>query len=100
MDNLPSGAASDAGPVRVQGQLPAPAVDAHIVMKLAEKDTISDGGNASVGLMSQVMHVTGRWPLTAAGPLAVPGAEGDSAADGSGNLAGVADVEDDRASVL
>ena len=48
---FPVGAAGFGGAVRVEDQLPAPAVDAHIVMKLAYGYAVLYGGLAAVGFV-------------------------------------------------
>jgi hypothetical protein len=45
------------GAVGMQEQLPAAAVNAHVVVELADEGAVSDGGLASVGLVAQVVHV-------------------------------------------
>ena len=99
MQHLPFRAVSGGGAVGVQDEPPLPAVYAHIVMKLAQGDAIGDRCRAAVALVPQMMDIAVRQGTAAAGPLAVPGAELDGATDGTGDLIGMPDVEDDRLAV-
>src|SRR5262249_35117448 len=86
VDDLTFRAICGGGAVGAQDEPPAPSMNTHIMMKLTQKDTISDGCNASMALMAQVMHVAGGGSLATARPFAVAGAVGDSAANGAGDL--------------
>lgn len=55
------------GAVGVKDDLPAPAVDAYIVVKVAEKGTVVDAGFAAVLLVRDVVHVGGRSRTVTAG---------------------------------
>jgi hypothetical protein len=45
------------GAVGVQDQGPAPAVDDHLMVEPAQKDTVRDGRRAAVGLVLGVVHL-------------------------------------------
>src|SRR5271166_1320138 len=81
------------GAVGVEYEPPAAAVDAHVVVELAQQHAVADGGLAAVGLVLQVVHVApGGWP-SAAGPGAAAVPEEDGAADAGRDGVGVADVQ-------
>ena len=93
------GAVGGGGGVGVQDEAPAAAVDADIMVELAQKGTIPQGGLSAVALVAQVVDVAVGGGLAAAGPGAVPVAEDDGAADVDRDVAGEADVEGDGAGV-
>src|SRR5215475_3328615 len=57
MEDLPLGAVCGGGSVGVEDQLPAPSVDADVVVELAEQHAVADAGVAAVLLVPQVVHV-------------------------------------------
>src|SRR5580700_6551311 len=61
--------------VRVQADRPAPAVHGNEMVKSAEQEQILEAGGAALASGPDVMHLTGRGPLSAAGEpaAAVPG---------------------------
>ena len=82
VDDLPVGAVGGGGGVGVQDEAPAAAVDAGVVVELAQKDAIRQGCLAAVLLVAQVVDVAVNGPLGAAGPFAAAlGAQLDGAAD-------------------
>jgi hypothetical protein len=88
----PVGVPGGGGPVRVQDQLPAPAVDDHLVMEKTKKNAVLDAGGAAVGLVPDVVDLAGAGGLgAAAGPPAVLVAQGDGVPDGGGDGVAVAD---------
>jgi hypothetical protein len=97
MNDLAGRAMGGGGGIGVQDEPPAPAVNAYIMVILAQKHTIPQGGLASMALVPQVVHVTPGRRALAAGPFAVPAdAELNRAADRGRDVVGVANVEDDR----
>ena len=99
VDDLPVGAVGGGGGVGVQDEAPAAAVNADIMVELAQKGAVPQGGFAAVALVAQVVDVAVGGGLAAAGPGAVPVAEHDGAADVDRDVAGEADVERDGAGV-
>src|SRR5215475_5277145 len=93
MEDLPLGAVCGGGAVGVQGQLPAPSVDADVVVELAQQHAVLDAGVAAVLLVPQVVHVAIDGGPAAARPGAAPVAQQHRAADVGGDAVGVADVE-------
>src|SRR5215831_4122950 len=91
--DLPVGAAGLGGAVGVQDELPAPAVDEHVVVELAQQHAVLDGGLAAVLLVPQVVHVAVHRGPAAARPAAAPVAQQHRAADVRGDAVGVADVQ-------
>ena len=86
VDDLPVRAIGGGGGVGVEDEPPAVAVDAYVMVELARKYTIFDGGVAVVGLVPQVVNVTVDGSLGAAGPFAAAaGAQLDGAADVAGD---------------
>ncbi len=82
------------GAIGVVDDLPAPAVNTDIMMKLTQKGTISYGCLAAVALVADVVDVAGAGgAVAAAGPGAVLVPEDDGAADGRGDGVGPPDVE-------
>ena len=92
-EDLAAGSAGFGGAVGVQGDLPAPAVDADIMMKLAQQHAVAGAGRAAVFLVPDVVHVAPGGGAAAARPGAAPVAEQHGAADVGGDVLGVADVE-------
>src|SRR5689334_12239661 len=92
-EDLAVGAAGFGGAVGVQDDLPAPAVDADVVVELAQQDTRIDAGLAAVFLVGDVVHVAPGGGPAAARPGAAPVAEQHGAADVRGDALGVADVQ-------
>src|SRR5882724_13530150 len=74
MDDLAPGSVRGGGPVRMQDESPAPSMNAHIVVELAQKGTISDRCDTSLALVAEVVDIAGGGSPAAAGPFAVPGA--------------------------
>lgn len=69
------------GAVGVEDEVPAEAVDANLMVVLAEQDEVRQAGPAAVGAADDVVDVaSGGGPAAAAGPCAVPVAEDDRAA--------------------
>jgi hypothetical protein len=60
------GAAGGGGAVGVQRDGPAPLVDHDVVVEETEQCAVFDRGGAAVGLVGQVMHLTGGGGLVAA----------------------------------
>ena len=57
-EDLPAvGTSRFGGAVGVQDELPAAAVDADVVVELADQDAVVDGGLPAVLLVAQVVHV-------------------------------------------
>src|SRR5579859_7420927 len=80
--------------VRVQDELPAPAVDDHLMMVETEQDAVFDAGGAAVGLVPDVVDLAAGGGLGApAGPPAVLVPQGDGVPDGGRDGVGVADVQ-------
>ena len=76
------GAGGFVGAVWVEDDLPAPAVDAGFVVKLAEQPAVLDAGRATVFFVRQVVDVAGGGrAVAAAGPCAVLVAQDDGTAD-------------------
>ena len=82
---LPSGLRASVVPSGGRGELPATAVDADVVMELADQDEVVRRGIASVFLVPQVVDVAVDGGAAAAGPGAVAVAELDGAADVPGD---------------
>src|SRR5215831_11456969 len=93
VEDLPAGAVCRGGAVGVEDQLPAPAVDAHVVVELAQQHAVADAGLAAVLLVPQVVHVAIDGGPAAARPGAAPVAQQHRAADVGGDAVGVADVQ-------
>src|SRR5215472_16743375 len=93
MEDLPAGAVCRGGAVGVEDQLPAPAVDAHVVVELAQQHAVAGAGLAAVFLVPDVVHVAPGGGPAAARPGAALVAEQDGAADAGRDGVGVADVE-------
>src|SRR6202007_2654238 len=69
----PVGVPGGGGPVRVQGQCPAPPVDDHLVMEKTQEYAVLDAGGAAVGLVPDVVDLARGGGLgAAAGPPALP----------------------------
>jgi len=80
------GAGGGPGAVGVMHDLPAPAVNADIMVELAQKRTISHGCLAAVALVSDVVDVAGAGgAVAAAGPGAVLVTGDNGTADGRGD---------------
>src|SRR5580700_5929513 len=75
---------------------PAAAVDADVVVELAQQHAVGDGGFAAVFLVLQVVDVAPGGGPAAAGPGAAAVAEEDGAADAGRDGIGVADVQRQR----
>ena len=90
MQDLPFGPVGGGGAVGVQDEAPAAAVDADVVVELAQQHALADGGFAAVGLVLQVVHVAPGGGSSAAGPGAAAVAELDGAADAGRDRVGVA----------
>src|SRR5580693_1577730 len=84
------------GAVGVEHEPPAAAVDADVVVELAEQHAVGDGGCAAVFLVLQVVDVAPGGGSAAAGPGAAAVAEEDGAADAGRDGVGVADVQRQR----
>lgn len=82
MQHLSPRAVGRRGPAGMQHDPPAPSVDAHVVVELAQKDATVDGGLTAVLLVDDVMHVAPGGGTAAVRPGAVPVAEPDRPADG------------------
>src|SRR5580693_7245142 len=100
VQDLPVGPVGGGGAVGVQHEAPAAAVDADVVVELAQQHALAHGGFAAVGLVLQVVHVApgGRSPAPWPGAAAV--AELDGAADAGRDGVGVADVQRQRRGVV
>ena len=68
VQDLPVGSVGGGGGVGVQHEAPAAAVDAHVVVELAQQHAVGDGGFAAVGFVGQVVHVAPGGGPPAAGP--------------------------------
>src|SRR5215470_1217520 len=99
-EDLAVGSAGFGGAVGVQGELPAAAVDAHVVVELAQQDAVADAGVAAVFLVPEVVHVAPGGGAAAARPGAAPVPQQHGAADVGGDGVGVADVEGKRRGVV
>src|ERR1700752_4377565 len=91
--DLAAGAVHRGGAVRVEDDLPAQPVDTDVMVELAQKYTISDGGFAAVLLMADVVHVAVARGAAAPGPGAALVAEQDRPANVAGDAGGGTDVE-------
>src|SRR5580704_8925136 len=96
VQDLPVGSVGGGGAVGVQDEPPAAAVDADVVVELAQQHALGDGGGAAVFLVLQVVHVAPGGGPPAAGPGAAAVAEEDGAADAGRDGVGVADVQRQR----
>ena len=76
------------------------AVDADVVVVLAEQDAVGEGGFAAVGLVAEVVDVAVGGGAAALRPGAVAVAQEDGAADVAGDGVAVADVEGEAGGVL
>ena len=90
MQLLPSGPVGGGGAVGVQDESPAPAVDAYVVVELAQQHAVGGAGLAAVFLVPQVVHVAPGGGPPAARPGAAAVAEEDGAADAGRDGVGVA----------
>src|SRR6516162_9201255 len=82
------------GAVGVEDELPAEAVDADLVVIVAQQDEVSQAGLTAFGPGDDVVDLAGgRGLVAAAGPSAVPVPEDDRAADVLGDVLGVSDVQ-------
>src|SRR5580704_10334769 len=81
-------------------EAPAAAVDADVVVELAQQHALAHGGFAAVFLVLQVVHVAPGGGPAAAGPGAAAVAELDGAADAGRDGVGVADVQRQRRRVV
>src|SRR5215470_20226498 len=99
-EDLAAGSAGLGGAVGVQDDLPAPAVDAHVVVELAQQDAVADAGRAAVFLVPDVVHVAPGGGPAAARPGAAPVPQQHRAADVGGDGVGVADVEREAGGVV
>src|SRR5579863_6643617 len=82
------------GAVGVQDELPAPAVDDHLMMVETEQNAVFDAGGAAVGLVPDVVDLAAGGGLGApAGPPAVLVPQGDGVPDGGRDAVAVADVQ-------
>jgi hypothetical protein len=70
--DLAAGSAGLGGAVGVQDDLPVPAVDAHVVVELAQQDAVGGAGLAAVFLVPDVVHVAPGGGPAAARPGAAP----------------------------
>src|ERR1700734_855682 len=100
VQGLPVGPVSRGGAVGVQDEPPAAAVDADVVVELAQQHAVAHGGFAAVFLVLQVVHVAPGGGSPAAGPGAAAVAEEDGAADAGRDGVGVADVQRQRRGVV
>jgi hypothetical protein len=94
--HLPVGSVGGGGAVGMQHEAPAVAVDADVVVELAQQHAVGDGGFPAVGLVGQVVHVAPGGGPPAAGPGAAAVAELDGAADAGRDRVGIPDVQRDR----
>ena len=76
------------------------AVDAHVVVELAQQHAVADGSLPAVGLVLQVVHVAPGGGPPAPRPGAAAVAELDGAADAGRDGVGVADVQRQRRRVV
>src|ERR1700733_2067700 len=100
VQDLALGPVSRRGPVGVQDEPPAAAVDADVGVELAQQPALTHGGFAAVGLVLQVVHVAPGGGSPAPGPGAAAVAELDGAADAGRDGVGVADVQRQRRGVV
>src|SRR5580700_9278580 len=84
----------------MQDEPPAAAVDADVVVELAQQHALADGGCAAVFLVLQVVHVAPGGGSPAPGPGAAPVPQQDGAADAGRDGVGVADVQRQRRGVV
>jgi len=96
MEDLPVRAIGRGSAIGVEDYSPAPAVDADIVVELAEQNARVDAGLSAVLLVPQVVHVAVHGGSAAPRPGAAPVAEQDGAADVGRDALGVADVQGKR----
>src|SRR3984885_10210906 len=100
VQDLPFGSVGRGGAVGVQDEPPAAAVDADVVVELAQQHALTHGGFAAVFLVLQVVHVAPGGGPPAPGPGAAAVAEEDGAADAGRDGVGVADVQRQRRGVV
>src|SRR5580693_4021601 len=100
VQDLPVGPVGGGGAVGVQHEAPAAAVDADVVVELAQQHALAHGGFAAVFLVLQVVHVAPGGGSAAAGPGAAAVSEEDGAADAGRDGVGVADVQRQRRRVV
>src|SRR5580700_1728009 len=100
VQDLAVGSVGGGGAVGVQDEAPAAAVDADVVVELAQQHALAHGGFAAVFLVLQVVHVApgGGSPAPWPGAAAVP--QLDGAADAGRDGVGVADVQRQRRGVV
>ncbi len=87
-DALPVRARRSDGPVRVQGDLPAPAVHRDEMVKSAEQDQIAQAGGAALPPGPDVVHLACGGRLAAAGEAAAAVPQDHRAAQVGRNLLG------------
>ena len=93
-EDLAVGGASFGRAVGMEDQGPAEAVDADLVVVLAEQDQVRQAGLAAVGAVHDVVDLASRRGLVAtAGPCTVPVAEDDQAAEVIRDALDLADVQ-------
>src|SRR5579863_7605602 len=88
------------GAVGVQDELPAAAVNAHVVVELADQSKVFGGSLAAVLLMAQVVDVAVDRGAAAPGPGAAFVAQQHGAADVGRDAVAVADVQRERGGVV
>jgi len=90
-DHLPAGAPHLAGPVRVDGELPAHLVQHHVMVPPAVILQACQAGVPAVGAVHHVVRfAAGGGLVAAAGELAGLVAQGDQAAQVDGDVVGLA----------
>src|SRR5580700_8679648 len=100
VQDLAVGSVGGGGAVGVQDEAPAAAVDADVVVELAQQHALAHGGFAAVFLVLQVVHVAPGGGSPAPWPGAAAVAQLDGAADAGRDGVGVADVQRQRRGVV
>src|SRR5580693_3105541 len=93
VQDLPVGSVGGGGAVGVQDEPPAAAVDADVVVELAQQHALAHGGLAAVFLVLQVVHVAPGGGPSAPRPGAAPIPQLDRAADAGRDRIGIPDVQ-------
>src|SRR5215831_4551286 len=93
MEDLSVRAIGGGSAIWVEDYAPVPAVDADVVVELAQQHAVAGAGVAAVFLVGEVVHIAPGGGAAAARPGAAPVAEQDGAADVRRDAVGVADVQ-------
>ena len=99
-DLLAIGASGFCGAVGVEGELPAFAVDADVMVELAYQSQVIQGGLAAVCFMAEVVDVAVHCRAATSRPRAFSVSEEDGAADLPRDAGAVADVEREARGVI